>query len=129
MNCNEPSDVLSQIKGEILNNGDPFTLPRTDTYTECSYENNIVENDDHVYRIKKNMLYWVSLTLLKEYQLHHLKFEPNISFDKYNHPSFINITSQLQINDLRIRKLEEVYEKESNWFKKTSCSTFIISHT
>ncbi|KAL0307414.1 UNVERIFIED_CONTAM: hypothetical protein Scaly_2983300 [Sesamum calycinum] len=37
MNRGEPSDDLSKIKGEILSSGDPFTLPRTDTCTECSY--------------------------------------------------------------------------------------------
>ncbi|EPS73017.1 hypothetical protein M569_01740 [Genlisea aurea] len=37
MNRDEPSDDLSKIRGEILSSGDPFTLPRTDTCTECSY--------------------------------------------------------------------------------------------
>ena len=37
MNRGEPSDDLSKIRGEILSSGDPFTLPRTDTCTECSY--------------------------------------------------------------------------------------------
>ncbi|KAL8488335.1 hypothetical protein ACS0TY_024565 [Phlomoides rotata] len=37
MNCGEPSDDLSKIRGEILSSGDPFTLPRTYTCTECSY--------------------------------------------------------------------------------------------
>ncbi|KAK6923597.1 hypothetical protein RJ641_011901 [Dillenia turbinata] len=37
MNRGEPSDDLSKIRGEILSNGDPFTLSRTDTCTECSY--------------------------------------------------------------------------------------------
>jgi len=37
MNRGEPPDDLSKIRGEILSSGDPFTLPRTDTCTECSY--------------------------------------------------------------------------------------------
>lgn len=37
MNRGEPSDDLSKIRGEILSSGAPFTLPRTDTCTECSY--------------------------------------------------------------------------------------------
>jgi hypothetical protein len=37
MNRGEPSDDLSKIRKEILSSGDPFTLPRTDTCTECSY--------------------------------------------------------------------------------------------
>ncbi|KAG6467631.1 hypothetical protein ZIOFF_074528 (mitochondrion) [Zingiber officinale] len=37
MNRGEPSDDPSKIRGEILSSGDPFTLPRTDTCTECSY--------------------------------------------------------------------------------------------
>ncbi|KAI3668533.1 hypothetical protein L1987_88462 [Smallanthus sonchifolius] len=37
MNRGEPPDDLSKIRGEILNSDDPFTLPRTDTCTECSY--------------------------------------------------------------------------------------------
>nr|CAA42947.1 unnamed protein product [Petunia x hybrida] len=38
MNRGEPSDDLSKIRGiQILSSGDPFTLPRTDTCTECSY--------------------------------------------------------------------------------------------
>ncbi|GAU39727.1 hypothetical protein TSUD_144940 [Trifolium subterraneum] len=37
MNRGEPSDDLSKIRREILSSGDPFTLPRTDTCTECSY--------------------------------------------------------------------------------------------
>ncbi|KAK4412089.1 hypothetical protein Salat_2972300 [Sesamum alatum] len=37
MNRGEPSDDLPKIKGEILSSGDLFTLPRTDTCTECSY--------------------------------------------------------------------------------------------
>ena len=37
MNRGEPSDDLSKSRGEILSSGDPFTLPRTDTCTECSY--------------------------------------------------------------------------------------------
>uniref|UniRef100_A0A7N0RCK1 Uncharacterized protein n=1 Tax=Kalanchoe fedtschenkoi TaxID=63787 RepID=A0A7N0RCK1_KALFE len=37
MNRGEPSDDLSKIRGEILSSGDPFTLPRTYTCTECSY--------------------------------------------------------------------------------------------
>ena len=37
MNRGEPSDDLSKIRGEILSSGDPFTLPRIDTCTECSY--------------------------------------------------------------------------------------------
>mgnify|MGYP004551444605 CR=1 FL=1 len=37
MNRGEPSDDLSKIRGEILSSGDPFTLSRTDTCTECSY--------------------------------------------------------------------------------------------
>ena len=36
-NEGEPSDDQSKIRGEILSSGDPFTLPRTDTCTECSY--------------------------------------------------------------------------------------------
>lgn len=37
MNRGEPSDDLSKIRKEILSSGDPFTLPRTYTCTECSY--------------------------------------------------------------------------------------------
>lgn len=37
MNRGEPPDDLSKIRGEILSSDDPFTLPRTDTCTECSY--------------------------------------------------------------------------------------------
>ncbi|PKI33358.1 hypothetical protein CRG98_046255 [Punica granatum] len=37
MNRGEPSDDLSKIREGILSSGDPFTLPRTDTCTECSY--------------------------------------------------------------------------------------------
>ncbi|KAL8488585.1 hypothetical protein ACS0TY_024753 [Phlomoides rotata] len=37
MNRGEPSNDLSKIWGEILSSGDPFTLPRTYTCTECSY--------------------------------------------------------------------------------------------
>ncbi|GKA99460.1 hypothetical protein Tco_0827397 [Tanacetum coccineum] len=38
MNHGEHPDNLSKIGGgEILNNDDPFTLPRTDTCTECLY--------------------------------------------------------------------------------------------
>lgn len=37
MNRGEPSDDPSKIRGEILSSGDPLTLPRTYTCTECSY--------------------------------------------------------------------------------------------
>ncbi|KAF7108935.1 hypothetical protein CFC21_109287 [Triticum aestivum] len=37
MNCGEPSDDPSKIRGEILSSGDPLTLPLTYICTECSY--------------------------------------------------------------------------------------------